>query len=170
MTAAEPPLGPVRSLRSAELALPAARLLPAIDPRLAAPAALRLPVEVPSPTVVSVPLLIAPPAVSGFSFAPAAEPAAAPPRRPIGERRAAAPAGDAPPARKRTRILPPRDVVKLSERFFFLLQPDLETILETSRLEFPRPPFPFQFDGMAFLLPRHGAVLADEMGLGKSMQ
>ncbi|NBW86111.1 MAG: DEAD/DEAH box helicase, partial [Planctomycetia bacterium] len=29
---------------------------------------------------------------------------------------------------------------------------------------------PFQLDGMAFLMPRHGAVLADEMGLGKSMQ
>ena len=71
---------------------------------------------------------------------------------------------------KRTRIAPPRDVVKLSERFFFLLQPDLESILESSRLEFPREPFPFQLDGMAFLVPRHGAVLADEMGLGKSMQ
>jgi SNF2 family DNA or RNA helicase len=71
---------------------------------------------------------------------------------------------------KRTRIAPPADVIKLSERFFYLLQPDLETILETSSLEFPRQPFPFQFDGMAFLMPRHGAVLADEMGLGKSMQ
>jgi SNF2 family DNA or RNA helicase len=58
----------------------------------------------------------------------------------------------------------------MSERFYYLLQPDLETILETSSLEFPRQPFPFQFDGMAFLMPRHGAVLADEMGLGKSMQ
>ena len=72
--------------------------------------------------------------------------------------------------RRRTRIVPPRDVVKLSERFFYLLQPDLETVLETSSLEFPRQPFPFQLDGMAYLVPRHGAVLADEMGLGKSMQ
>ncbi|RLS78864.1 MAG: DEAD/DEAH box helicase [Planctomycetota bacterium] len=73
-------------------------------------------------------------------------------------------------ARPRTRIAPPQDVVKLSERFFYLLQPDLETMLQAGRLEFPRQPFPFQLDGMAFLMPRHGAVLADEMGLGKSMQ
>jgi len=73
-------------------------------------------------------------------------------------------------AEKRTRIQPPHDVVKLSERFFFLLQPDLEAILRASSLQFPRQPFPFQFDGMAFLTPRHGAILADEMGLGKSMQ
>ena len=31
-------------------------------------------------------------------------------------------------------------------------------------------PFPFQFEGVAFLYPRHAAVLADEMGLGKTMQ
>jgi SNF2 family DNA or RNA helicase len=164
-------LAPVRSLRAADLATPAVDLLPAIDPRIAAPAALRLPVDVPAPAVLSVPLLAAPPAVSGFSFAPpVARPAAAPPRRSPARDHDAGPAAEAPPPPKRTRVLPPRDVVKLSERIFFLLQPDLETILETSRLEFPRPPFPFQFDGMAFLLPRHGAVLADEMGLGKSMQ
>jgi SNF2 family DNA or RNA helicase len=169
---AMPPLAPWRSLWSADLALPAVRLLPALDPRVAAPAALRLPLDVPMPAVVSVPLLAAPPAVSGFSFAPpVAQPAAAAPQRSPARDRAAGPAAAAPLSRpKRTRVLPPRDVVKLSERFFFLLQPDLETILESSRLEFPRPPFPFQFDGMAFLLPRHGAVLADEMGLGKSMQ
>jgi SNF2 family DNA or RNA helicase len=81
------------------------------------------------------------------------------------EARAAVPA-----ATRRTRITPPRDVVKLSERFFYLLQPDLEAMLHAGTLEFPRQPFPFQLDGMAFLLPRHSAVLADEMGLGKSMQ
>ena len=43
-------------------------------------------------------------------------------------------------------------------------------MLHAGKLEFPRQPFPFQFDGMAFLVPRHSAVLADEMGLGKSMQ
>ena len=77
-----------------------------------------------------------------------------------------------PPAAgpRRTPTAPPRDVVKLSERFFYLLQPDLETMLQVGKLEFPRQPFPFQLDGMAFLVPRHAAVLADEMGLGKSMQ
>jgi len=72
--------------------------------------------------------------------------------------------------RPRPRIKPPSDVVKLSERIFYLLQPDLETILETSDLGFPHNPYPFQYEGMAFLAPRHSAVLADEMGLGKSMQ
>ena len=72
--------------------------------------------------------------------------------------------------RKRTRIQPPHDVVKLSEKLFYLLQPDLETLLAGCHLSFPHEPFPFQFDGMAFLMPRFGGILADEMGLGKSMQ
>jgi len=158
----------VRSWRHDAIALPNVRTLPRIDPRLAPPAALRLPVEVPAPAVSRLQLLDAPPAVSSFQFAkPSAEAAGAPPPR----RTASPPAAVASAAAaKRTRIAPPRDVVKLSERFFFLLQPDLESTLQASRLEFPRQPFPFQFDGMAFLVPRHGAVLADEMGLGKSMQ
>ncbi|NCY02256.1 MAG: DEAD/DEAH box helicase, partial [Planctomycetia bacterium] len=101
---------------------------------------------------------------------PHAKPAATHGPLPTPAARAASGEGMAAAPRKRTRIVPPADVVKLSERFYYLLQPDLETMLETSRLEFPRQPFPFQFDGMAFLAPRHGAVLADEMGLGKSMQ
>ena len=162
----------VRSFRVADLALPGVRVLPAVDPRIAGPSALRLPIEFSQPRVVRLPLLDVRPAVSSFSFAPAVAPAALPPPRATPGRRAPGepPPPAKPPAPRRTRITPPRDVVKLSERFFFLLQPHLETILETSRLEFPRQPFPFQFDGMAFLLPRHGAVLADEMGLGKSMQ
>jgi hypothetical protein len=161
----------VRSWRPEVLELPPARVLHRLDPRLAPPAALRLPVEVPVPAVSRMQLLDAPPAVSSFRFArPAAEAVAPPPPRQRRTEPTPAAAAAAAPAPKRTRIAPPRDVVKLSERFFFLLQPDLESTLETSRLEFPRQPFPFQFDGMAFLVPRHGAVLADEMGLGKSMQ
>src|SRR5262249_5293580 len=30
--------------------------------------------------------------------------------------------------------------------------------------------FPYQLDGIAFLMPRDSALLADEMGLGKTMQ
>ena len=37
-------------------------------------------------------------------------------------------------------------------------------------LAMPFAPFPFQFEGVAFLYPRHAAILADEMGLGKTMQ
>ncbi len=37
-------------------------------------------------------------------------------------------------------------------------------------MTFPVQPFPYQFEGVAFLYPRHAAILADEMGLGKTMQ
>ncbi|WP_238476603.1 DEAD/DEAH box helicase [Bythopirellula goksoeyrii] len=69
-----------------------------------------------------------------------------------------------------TRIRPPRDVVKLEDRLYYLLQPPLEQVFATATLEFPFRPFKYQFDGVAFLYPRNEAVLADEMGLGKTMQ
>jgi SNF2 family DNA or RNA helicase len=34
----------------------------------------------------------------------------------------------------------------------------------------PFPPYPYQLEGVAFLMPRHAALLADEMGLGKTVQ
>ncbi|HYW80824.1 MAG TPA: SNF2-related protein, partial [Thermoguttaceae bacterium] len=71
---------------------------------------------------------------------------------------------------KLTRIKPPRDVIKLDDRLQYLLQPPLESLLAERALTFPFHPFPFQFEGIAFLYPRHAAVLADEMGLGKTMQ
>jgi SNF2 family DNA or RNA helicase len=69
-----------------------------------------------------------------------------------------------------TRIKPPGDVIKLEDRLFYLLQPPLESLLSDAALEFPFPPFPYQFEGVAFLYPRYSAILADEMGLGKTMQ
>jgi SNF2 family DNA or RNA helicase len=42
--------------------------------------------------------------------------------------------------------------------------------LSEGDLTFPCRPYPYQFEGMAFLYPRHAAILADEMGLGKTMQ
>lgn len=69
-----------------------------------------------------------------------------------------------------TRIRPPSDVIKLEDRLRYLLEPTLETILAERSLSFPCRPFPYQFQGVAFLYPRHAAVLADEMGLGKTMQ
>ena len=74
------------------------------------------------------------------------------------------------PSRGRTRVHPPRDVVKLEDRLRYLLEPPLESMLAGANLRFPHPPFPYQLDGIAFLYPRHEAVLADEMGLGKTMQ
>ncbi len=71
---------------------------------------------------------------------------------------------------KQTRIKPPKDVVKLEDRLYFLLQPPLEVMLSSSKLEFPFQPFAYQYEGIGFLFPREKAILADEMGLGKTMQ
>ena len=69
-----------------------------------------------------------------------------------------------------TRIKPPGDIVKLEDRLHYLLQPPLESLLAEGSLPLPFAPFPFQFEGVAFLYPRQAAILADEMGLGKTMQ
>ena len=69
-----------------------------------------------------------------------------------------------------TRIRPPEDVIKLEDRLSYLLEPPLESLLDDRALAMPFRPFPFQFEGVAFLYPRHAAILADEMGLGKTMQ
>lgn len=69
-----------------------------------------------------------------------------------------------------THFKPPADVIKLEDRLLFALQPPLETWLARGALEFPFEPFPYQYEGVAFLYPRYSAVLADEMGLGKTMQ
>ncbi|MFM8634718.1 MAG: DEAD/DEAH box helicase [Planctomycetia bacterium] len=163
----------VHSVVAPELLLPSVGVTSRPIPALPATRAVRLPVDPVMPTILRVPLIDIKPRITSHRFEPACDPA--PPLvRPVVS--PAAPscgpraAGEPDASRKRTRIAPPGDVVKLSERLFFLLQPDLETTLHASDLEFPRQPFPFQLDGMAFLMPRHGAILADEMGLGKSMQ
>jgi SNF2 family DNA or RNA helicase len=69
-----------------------------------------------------------------------------------------------------THIRPPADVIKLEDRLNYLLQPPLEALLTDRELAMPFRPFPFQFEGVAFLYPRQAAILADEMGLGKTMQ
>jgi len=71
---------------------------------------------------------------------------------------------------KHTRVKPPGDVIRLEDRLRYLLQPPLESLLDTRSLSFPCRPFPYQWEGIAFLYPRQAAVLADEMGLGKTMQ
>jgi SNF2 family DNA or RNA helicase len=69
-----------------------------------------------------------------------------------------------------TRIKPPGDIIKLEDRLYYVLQPPLETLLHSDALHFPFEPFPYQYQGVAFLYPRYSAILADEMGLGKTMQ
>ena len=63
-----------------------------------------------------------------------------------------------------TRIRPPDNVIKLEDRLNYFLQPPLEALLTDRELAMPFRPFPFQFEGVAFLFPRHAAILADEMG------
>ena len=71
---------------------------------------------------------------------------------------------------KLTRIRPPGEMIKLEDRLYYALQPPLETIVSGQFLHFPFHPFPYQFEGVAFLYARYSAILADEMGLGKTMQ
>lgn len=72
--------------------------------------------------------------------------------------------------RTNTRVKPPGDVIKLEDRLRYVLQPSLESLVESRSLSFPFRPFPYQWDGIAFLYPRQTVILADEMGLGKTMQ
>ncbi len=71
---------------------------------------------------------------------------------------------------KYSRIKPPKDIVKLQDRLYYLLQPPLDLLVGSGQLTFPFEPFAYQLDGIAFLFPRYAGVLADEMGLGKTMQ
>ena len=149
------------------LALPTTRVASVKQPALPVAQTLRLPVAMSQGPVVSVPLLTKPVTVLSHHFSGDEQPVALPSRHSAAG--SSRPSGR-PPASRRTRVQPPQDVVKLGERLFYLLQPDLETLLAGCRIGFPHEPFPFQLDGMAFLLPRVGGILADEMGLGKSMQ
>jgi SNF2 family DNA or RNA helicase len=169
----------LRSWAAEEFALPAVTIRPGPDLGFSAPPTLRLPVAMPVIEVVSIEPFPPRPRVESHRFArPVAVEPAWVERRSAGRGDASSVGAGLQPAHsagceptpRRTRVAPPRDVVKRSERFFYLLQPDLETMLRSGKLAFHRQPFPFQFEGMAFLLPRHAAVLADEMGLGKSMQ
>ncbi len=76
---------------------------------------------------------------------------------------------DAAP-RKQTRLKPPSDALSLEDRLFYLLQPPLETWLAGQELIMPFEPFPYQYEGIAWLFSQGSALLADEMGLGKTMQ
>lgn len=76
--------------------------------------------------------------------------------------------GETPKARIRTH--PTADTVQFKDRLLYLLQPPLDGLFDGRQLEVPFEPFPYQLEGIAFLMPRHAALLADEMGLGKTAQ
>jgi SNF2 family DNA or RNA helicase len=67
-------------------------------------------------------------------------------------------------------LRPPQDTVVFKDRLLYLLQPPLENLFAGRQIQLPFPPYPYQLEGVAFLMPRHAALLADEMGLGKTMQ
>jgi len=68
-----------------------------------------------------------------------------------------------------TRIKPPVGMSHLKDRLLCLLQPPLEGILG-QEMKLPFQPYPYQLQGIAFLMPRDQALIADEMGLGKTIQ
>ncbi|MEM9412428.1 MAG: DEAD/DEAH box helicase [Planctomycetota bacterium] len=125
--------------------------------------------QVASPTVFSLPIKPKRLKVNSFLFDVVEDPAEKSPRS-IRPNRAKADAKAKSAGGGKTRIQPPKDVIKLADRLFYLLQPPLETLLQSKTVELPFDPFDFQYAGVAFLFPRHNAVLADEMGLGKTMQ
>lgn len=116
---------------------------------------------------ISIPLQAVPPLCTwSYRFAPPVE---------LSMPDAVTPQADTPtsadrPVAKYTRLKPPGDVIKLEDRLHYLLQPPLEAWIAGQSLDLPFHPFPYQFEGVAFLYPRYAAVLADEMGLGKTMQ
>ncbi len=77
--------------------------------------------------------------------------------------------GQAKP-KKVTRLKPPEDALSLEDRLFYVLQPPLESWLAGQELIMPFEPFPYQYEGIAWLFSKKAALLADEMGLGKTMQ
>ena len=76
----------------------------------------------------------------------------------------------ADPAKPRIRPKPTADTVLFKDRLLYLLQPPLDGLFDGRQLEVPFEPYPYQLEGIAFLMPRHSALLADEMGLGKTAQ
>jgi SNF2 family DNA or RNA helicase len=103
----------------------------------------------------------APPPARPHLYRPQPEDAAAPPSEPD---------RGGPLAPARTRLRPPSDMVVFKDRLLYLLQPPLEDLFGGRQVQLPFKPFPYQLKGIAFLMPRDGALLADEMGLGKTMQ
>lgn len=112
----------------------------------------------------------------GWKFpAPTAEYAPPPRGEPkVGRHVVALPAApalpDGAPVPPRIRPKPTADTVLFKDRLLYLLQPPLDGLFDGRQLEVPFEPYKYQLEGIAFLMPRHGAMLCDEMGLGKTCQ
>src|SRR5204863_2173111 len=77
---------------------------------------------------------------------------------------------EADAVKPRIRTKPTADTFLFKDRLLYPLQPPLDGLFEGRQLEVPFEPYPYQLEGIAFLMPRHSALLADEMGLGKTAQ
>jgi SNF2 family DNA or RNA helicase len=73
-------------------------------------------------------------------------------------------------SKKITHLKPSTELLALKDRLLYLLQPPLESVFSGRQLRLAAQPYPYQTEGIAFLMPRQSALLADEMGLGKTMQ
>ncbi|MEZ6140810.1 MAG: DEAD/DEAH box helicase [Zavarzinella sp.] len=73
---------------------------------------------------------------------------------------------------KPVRLMPSQDTLLFKDRLLYLLQPPIDHLIggKEKQVEVPFQPFPYQMEGIAFLMSRHHALLADEMGLGKTAQ
>src|SRR5262249_4484144 len=108
----------------------------------------------------------------GWRFPPPGEVLAPPKPRLARPDDEPAPHAEEPPAegRPKTRLRPPGDAVVFKDRLLYLLQPPLEDLFSGKQVHLPFQPYPYQVQGIAFLMPRHAALLADEMALGKTAQ
>ena len=77
---------------------------------------------------------------------------------------------EAAPRPHRTSVKPSSQTLLFKDRLLYLLQPPLEDLFAGKQVQLPFEPYPYQLNGIAFLMPRHAALLADEMGLGKTLQ
>jgi SNF2 family DNA or RNA helicase len=86
------------------------------------------------------------------------------------------PEGEAPepreaaPKKPPIRSRPTPETLLFKDRLLYLLQPPIDHLIGGKQVGVPFQPFPYQMEGIAFLMPRHSALLADEMGLGKTAQ
>ncbi|MFO0948458.1 MAG: DEAD/DEAH box helicase [Planctomycetota bacterium] len=71
--------------------------------------------------------------------------------------------------KKLPKVLPPPGI-PIKDRLLSVLQPPISVLFGDNRLWLPFEPFPYQYEGIHFLVSRWSALLADEMGLGKTMQ
>src|SRR5262245_48317892 len=74
------------------------------------------------------------------------------------------------PRPPRVRPKPTPDCVLFKDRLLYLLQPPIDHLIGTKSVEVPFQPFPYQLEGIAFLMPRHTALLAEQMGIGQTAE